>query len=153
MALSAAMSRDTYSTELLTPDRIEQCYPLALLGWPGLTRDQWQRFCLLQLDVRAAGEAAGGDVLLATDKEGYVRALCVYAFAGLPEAGRKLVVSRIAIAHLTDAICAATHLLSGLQATAKSSGCVSIELVTKVAPEWAGALRRRYDPPIEHSGS
>lgn len=143
------MAEAAYTTALLAENHIEPCYTLARFEAPGLTLDDWRRSCLARIEARRGDDKGKRDILVAIDTTGAVRAFCTYDSHGDGAPRRALVVSRFTVAHLVDAVHLAAALLARLQDIARTCGCGSVELSCRVRPEWARALRRQYDIPVE----
>lgn len=143
------MAEDAYTTALLAADHVEQCYTLARFDAPGLTLDNWQRSCLACIEARGGDDKGRCDIIVAIDATGTVRAICTYDCDGDGAPRRPLAVSRFTVAHLVDGVSLAGALLGRLQDVARTFGCSSVELTCQVRPEWARALRRQYDIPVE----
>ncbi|MGF1627812.1 MAG: GNAT family N-acetyltransferase [Alphaproteobacteria bacterium] len=120
----------SYTISALSPDKIDQAYPVAMLAIPDLALERWRSAC-------RAGEDGG--FLVALDPSGHIRGLCQVSVVATDGGVQALQVTSLAFATALDVRGVADAMLDALIRLCGRRRCS--RLAISVAVDRSGAFR------------
>jgi hypothetical protein len=133
-----------YIVEPIGPRTVDRAYPLASACGYALTLGEWQAFCLSLGSAPAWDGEAGNSAraLVASDRRGYVKGLCVYSIKDDSAHGRLLEVPIFVVASAADAEGVARELVGVLLSKCDRSVCSGVRFWPVGPDSW----KRRQTP-------
>ena len=110
----------------LTPDRVDDAFPIARAAVPGLTLERWRAFA--GESVAVADRAAPPGIMVVENDRGYIQGLCTYRLQHDMRHGTILTVDDLVALDLVDDGQIVSTLVDALEARARAFGCSAIRL-------------------------
>lgn len=141
----------SYVIESVGSKTIDRAYPLVKLVGPTLTLHEWREFCQDHAAPRIH-EAPGDkeEIVVALNKQGYVKGLCIYTVRDHGTYGRLLDVPFFVAASAADAEGVVAELLAFLHAECNQSVCSGIRFWTMGPETWSLRSRPEYIQRTDH---
>lgn len=113
----------------LTPERVDQAYPLIQAVYPGVTPEGWHAYARRILDRGGAeegGAAEEGGIATLQDPRGLIAGLFVYRIRRDLDHGRTLVADDVVALDIVRPDAVAEHLADALEEVARQHGCHAV---------------------------
>ena len=121
-----AGSKRGFAVRPLSPDRVDEAYPVVRAAMPDLSLERWRDFA-----SRAVGEPAVSPppgIMLVESAQGYIYGLCAYRLQHDIRHGRVLVIEELVTLGLVDGASVAATLIAALEERARELGCAAMNL-------------------------
>lgn len=129
----------SFTAAPLSPDRIDEAYPLARLAVEGLQLSEWRRYAMAVAPLGGEGPHRT-EILSLEDARRYFHGLCVYAVRPHLRHARCLVVEHFIALDLVRGGRAAPALMRATLAGARRQGCDGVQIHLPPPPGGAQAL-------------
>jgi hypothetical protein len=134
----------SYVIEPIGRKTADRAYPLASVMRPALTPEQWRQFC------HSAELSRDEEIIVASNADGYIKGLCVYAIRDHRTYGRLLDVPFLVVASAADGEGVATALVDFLRARCDRCVCSGIRFWPFDDATWGRRLDPDYIARIDH---
>jgi len=126
----------------LTPERVDEAYPVVRAAMPTLSLRRWREFARRAL--AHSGEGAPSGILLVESARGYIHGLCAFHVQHDLRHGPVLAIDELVTLDLVDTAPAAAALMAALEARARDLGCAAVRShVPETAPMRSGGAALR----------
>lgn len=139
-----------YSIEPIRPGTVDRAYPMARVIAPSLKLTEWRRFCRDLEPPREGRQLENGreEVILALNRQGYAKGLCIYSVRDHWSYGKLLDVPVFVVASAADTEGIATELLHFLRNVCHTWAGSGVRFWSMGAESWE---RRRNLEDIRRS--
>lgn len=137
---------DNYTIRPLTPERIDEAFPVVAILDPGITPDEWCGYAETLLEP--SDSRHGNGIITVQDPQGNIIGFSVYRIRPDLKRGRILDIENFAVVNLIGPQHAASALLKALEDLARDTQCECLS-ISLLNPKSRKALREPGNRPSD----